>query len=374
MKSFWQDKRVLVTGHTGFKGSWLTLWLWHLGAKVTGLSLEPETTPALFTQLNLAAEIDHHIGDIRDAARVKTLVEQTQPDVVLHLAAQPLVRRSYVQPLDTWDTNVMGTIHVLEALKPCTQACAAVFITTDKCYENREWVYGYREHDPLGGHDPYSSSKAAAELAIASWRNSFFEKPHGCVAIASARAGNVIGGGDWAEDRIVPDAMRSLSRQQPIPVRNPRATRPWQHVLEPLGGYLLLAQRLYEGLEQPTAADHSLRGAFNFGPALASNRPVKDLVEQILSHWPGTWLDQSDPQAVHEAKLLNLVTDKAFHTLGWQPAWGFERTLKETVSWYRQADQLSASDVEAFRQLTLHQIQQYQADIKAGQSAIAAGA
>ncbi|NJN02933.1 MAG: CDP-glucose 4,6-dehydratase [Leptolyngbyaceae cyanobacterium RM1_1_2] len=372
MKSFWQDKRVLVTGHTGFKGSWLTLWLLRLGAKVTGLSLEPESTPALFTQLDLAREIDHHIGDIRAAEQVQALVERTQPDIVLHLAAQPLVRRSYVQPLDTWATNVMGTLHVLEALKHCTRACAAVFVTTDKCYDNREWVYGYRESDPLGGHDPYSSSKAAAELAIASWRSSFFEKPYGCVAIASARAGNVIGGGDWAEDRIVPDAMRSLALQQPVPVRNPGATRPWQHVLEPLGGYLLLAQRLYQSLEQSAEATSSLQGAFNFGPALSSNRPVRDLVGQILAHWPGTWLDQSDPQSVHEAKLLNLVTDKAFHVLGWQPAWDFERTLKETVSWYRQADQLSASSTEAFRQLTWQQIQQYEADLKSV-SAIAAG-
>lgn len=374
MKTFWQGKRVLVTGHTGFKGSWLTLWLLHLGAKVIGLSLEPETTPALFTQLGLASKINHHIGDICQPQRVQALIEETQPDIVLHLAAQPLVRRSYVQPMATWNTNVMGTIHLLEALKYCTQPCAAVFITTDKCYENREWLYGYREHDPLGGHDPYSSSKAAAELAIASWRNSFFEKPHGCVAIASARAGNVIGGGDWAEDRIVPDAMRSLSRQQPIPVRNPRATRPWQHVLEPLGGYLLLGQRLYETLVAPGEAAQVLRGAFNFGPALSSNRPVKDLVEQILLHWPGEWTDQSDPHAVHEAKLLNLVTDKAYHALGWQPAWNFERTLKETVNWYHQADQLSVSDTEAFRQLTLEQIQQYEADIKASKSAIAAGA
>ncbi|HHP7244073.1 MAG TPA: CDP-glucose 4,6-dehydratase [Elainellaceae cyanobacterium] len=364
MNSFWKGKRVLVTGHTGFKGSWLSLWLLHLGANVIGLSLDPETEPSLFEQLKLDIELDHHIGDVRNASLVQGLIQQSRPDIVLHLAAQPLVRRSYIHPVSTWQTNVLGTINVLEALKSCTDSCVGVFITTDKCYENREWGYGYRENDPLGGYDPYSSSKASAELAIASWRKSFFETPQNCVAVASARAGNVIGGGDWAEDRIVPDAMRSLSRHQPIPVRNPHATRPWQHVLEPLGGYLLLAQRLFEQLtaEDSTIPSQSLQTAFNFGPALTSNRSVKNLVDQILSHWPGEWLDQSDPQAVHEAKLLNLVTDKAFHSLGWQPVWGFERTIQETVQWYRQANQLSYSDTEAFQQLTLQQIQQYEAE------------
>jgi len=375
MTSFWHQKRVLVTGHTGFKGSWLSLWLLHLGATVTGLSLEPETQPALFSQLELAQDLDHHIGDIRDAELLQRLVEQTKPDVVLHLAAQPLVRRSYVQAVGTWETNVMGTINILEALKHCTHPCAAVFITTDKCYENREWVYGYRESDPLGGHDPYSSSKAAAELAIASWRKSFFEKPHGCVAIASARAGNVIGGGDWAEDRIVPDAMRSLSKNQPIPVRNPRATRPWQHVLEPLGGYLLLAESLYQQLiEDNLQQRQQLQSAFNFGPALSSNQPVKALVEEILMHWSGQWLDQSNPDAVHEANLLNLVTDKAFHLLGWQPAWNFERTIQETVQWYRQAHELSSTDTEALRQLTLSQIQQYEGDRRTSQAILTVSA
>ncbi|NER78915.1 MAG: CDP-glucose 4,6-dehydratase [Leptolyngbya sp. SIO1D8] len=365
MKLFWQGKRVLVTGHTGFKGSWLSLWLSNLGATVTGLSLEPEGQPALFNQLGLADIVDHHIGDIRDVDQLKRIVKRTQPDVVLHLAAQPLVRRSYVQPVATWETNVLGTINVLETLKPCTHPCASVFITTDKCYENKEWEYGYRENDPLGGHDPYSSSKAAAEIAIASWRRSFFEKPNSCVAIASARAGNVIGGGDWAEDRIVPDAMRSLAKGEPIPVRNPSATRPWQHVLEPLGGYLLLAQRLYQQLTetQSSRPQKTLQSAFNFGPALSSNRSVKELVECILSYWSGEWLDQSDPEAVHEAKLLNLVTDRAYHRLKWQPVWNFQRTIQETVHWYQQAHQFSASESEVFRQLTLNQIQQYETDL-----------
>jgi CDP-glucose 4,6-dehydratase len=359
--SFWRGKKVLVTGHTGFKGSWLSLWLLKLGARVLGIGLAPNTTPSLFERLGLAEHLDHRIGDIRDREYVKNAVVTWQPDVIFHLAAQPLVRRSYIEAVETWDTNVMGTIHVLEAAKQVTRPLAVVAITTDKCYLNREWVYGYRENDPLGGHDPYSSSKAGAEIAIASWRDSFFNDPRIPVGIASARAGNVIGGGDWAEDRIVPDAIRSLLRQEAIPVRNPRATRPWQHVLEPLGGYLVLGQRLYEGLGEPDRA--GVRSAFNFGPALSSNRTVRELVEGILRSWPGEWLDRSDPNAVHEATLLNLVTDKAFHTLGWQPIWDFDRTVRETVEWYRLASEFDAGDGERFRALTQQQIDRYQADL-----------
>lgn len=357
MTSFWSGKRVFITGHTGFKGAWLSLWLLHLGAEVTGISLEPETQPALFEQLNLASAINHHLGDIRDSARLQAVIKSAQPDVVFHLAAQPLVRRSYLQPVTTWDTNVLGTIHVLESLKGLTHPCSAVFITTDKCYENREWLHGYRENDPLGGHDPYSSSKAAAELAISSWRSSFFQGAQTQIAIASARAGNVIGGGDWSEDRILPDAMRSLGAHQPIKVRNPNATRPWQHVLDPLGGYLLLAQRLYEQIGSPTDTS-SLRSAFNFGPPLESNQTVESLVSAILQHWPGDWLDVSKPDAVHEATLLNLVADKAHHLLKWHSVWDFQRTVKETVSWYRQAESVSSREV--LRSLTLAQIQQYE--------------
>lgn len=366
MSGFWQGKKVFLTGHTGFKGSWLSLWLLHLGAEVRGLSLAPNTTPALFEQLNLAAHLHHQLGDIRNGELVCQVISQWQPDIVFHLAAQPLVRRSYVEPVATWDTNVMGTIHVLEALKQLNQPAAAVFITTDKCYENREWIYGYREIDPLGGHDPYSSSKAGAELAIASWRNSFFKNSQIPIGIASARAGNVIGGGDWAEDRIVPDAIRSLMNQEAIPVRNPQATRPWQHVLEPLGGYLLLAERIYQQLvELGSTADHKgLYSAFNFGPNLSSNRTVRDLVESLLQHWPGNWVDRSNPTAVHEAKLLNLIADKAFHTLGWQPVWNFEDTVEKTIVWYNQAHQFMLEDKEKQMQdLTLEQIKQYQANI-----------
>lgn len=364
-KSFWQQKKVLVTGHTGFKGSWLSLWLLNLGAEVKGLSLASNTNPALFEQLGLAHHLNHHLGDIRDRELVKHSVSEWQPDIIFHLAAQPLVRRSYIESVETWNTNVMGTIHVLEALKHLTQPCAAVFITTDKCYENREWVYGYRESDPLGGYDPYSSSKAGAELAIASWRNSFFKTSQIPIGIASVRAGNVIGGGDWAEDRIVPDAMRSLMQKEGIPVRSPQSTRPWQHVLEPLGGYLLLAQRIYEQLMTPdwTQDRQKLYSAFNFGPLLSSNRTVRDLVECILQHWSGSWLDKSNPAEVHEAKLLNLVTDKAFHTLGWQPVWDFERTVRETVTWYREASQIVPGNCNQFQDLTIRQIEKYQADI-----------
>jgi CDP-glucose 4,6-dehydratase len=342
--SFWGGRRVLLTGHTGFKGSWLALWLLELGAQVTGLALQPDTEPNLFAQLGLEQRLNHRLGDIRDAAQVASLVNEVRPQVVLHLAAQPLVRRSYAEPTATWATNVMGTIHLLEALRRLDAPCTAVLITTDKVYRNNEWLYGYRENDPLGGHDPYSSSKAAAELAIASWRASFCGSlPHQSpqLRIASARAGNVIGGGDWAADRIVPDAMRALGRGEPIGVRNPAATRPWQHVLEPLGGYLLLAERL--------SADPSLADVFNFGPQLEANRSVRELVEQAMRHWPGSWADQSDPQAPHEASLLNLVIDKAHHQLGWAPRWDFATTLERTVGWYRQVQEGQATALECCR-------------------------
>ena len=352
---FWQGKKVLITGHTGFKGSWLSLWLLQLGAQVAGLSLEPNTQPSLFEQLALNQQLKHHIGDIRDLELVKKVVSQFQPDIVFHLAAQPLVRLSYSEPVTTWQTNVIGTVNVLESLKTLDQLCVGVMITTDKCYDNKEWIYGYRENDPLGGHDPYSSSKAGAEIAIASWAKSFFSQ--GNIKVVSARAGNVIGGGDWAIDRIVPDAMRALSVGKPIPVRNPYATRPWQHVLEPLGGYLTLAQKVYQQLVSQKV---TIEGAFNFGPNLTSNRNVKELVEEILKHWQGSWLDYSEPNAVHEAKLLNLVIDKAFHFLHWKPRWDFAQTIEHTVTWYHQGNQLSPFDTQSYQNLTLGQIQAYQ--------------
>ena len=335
---FWRGRRVLITGHTGFKGSWLSLWLSQLGARVTGVALCPDTTPNLFSELELMQRLERHqLADIRDAQAVAAICAACQPQVVLHLAAQPLVRRSYRDPLGTWSTNVQGSLNLLEALKPLQHPCAVVMVTTDKVYANQEWAYGYRESDRLGGHDPYSASKAAAELAIASWRASFCgtaAHQSAQLAIATARAGNVIGGGDWAEDRIVPDAMRALAAGRPVPVRNPQATRPWQHVLEPLGGYLRLAEVLTAELadgegEKPCCT------AFNFGPTLEANRPVWQLIEAALQHWPGEWEDHSQPAAPHEAGRLHLQIDKAHHQLGWQPQWSFHTTVARTVAWYR---------------------------------------
>jgi CDP-glucose 4,6-dehydratase len=358
-----RNKTVWLSGDTGFKGAWLAHWLLGLGANVRGFALPPATKPAVFDQLGLSKKIARETGDIRDAAAVKKSVLATQPDFVFHLAAQPLVRLSYEQPLETYATNVMGTAHVLEALRSLTKPCAAVIVTTDKCYENREWLYGYREDDPLGGRDPYSSSKAAAELVTAAYRSSFFANHP--VKIASARAGNVIGGGDWALDRIVPDCIRALQSGQPIPVRNKKATRPWQHVLEPLSGYLWLAAVL----ANPKLAKHDLsRHAprFNFGPAHESNRTVQELVVEVLKHWPGRWEDKSDPKAVHEAGLLQLATDKAHNLLDWSPSWNFPEAIARTVQWYRRMQE--QGDVKAAQDLTSGQIEEYSQ--KAGKLAI----
>jgi CDP-glucose 4,6-dehydratase len=335
MKPFcniYRGKRVLVTGHTGFKGSWLAEWLLDLGAEVTGLALPPDTTPALFDELGLATRLRHCCGDIRELSTVREAVESTCPDFVFHLAAQPLVRLSYEKPVETYATNVLGTVHVLEAVRLARRPCTVVAVTTDKCYENREWTHSYREEDPMGGYDPYSSSKGAAELVISAYRRSYFSSPHSIVRLASARAGNVIGGGDWALDRIVPDCIRSIRKREPIPVRNRIATRPWQHVLEPLSGYLCLAA----SLSNPPLGCQSqlLRSSFNFGPSLLSNRTVAELVEELLPYTGGEWLDYCDPSAPHEASKLNLATDKAFHLLGWQPVWEFAQAIAKTAEWY----------------------------------------
>jgi CDP-glucose 4,6-dehydratase len=354
-------KVVWLSGHTGFKGSWLAHWLLDLGAHVHGFSLEPEGTPSLFSQLGLAERINHRIADLRDPATVRQHILAVQPDFVFHLGAQALVRRSFDEPVTTYMTNVMGTIHVMEALRELGKPCPAVLITTDKCFENREWLYAYREEDPLGGYDPYSSSKAAAEIAIASWRRSFF-RGHP-VRVASVRAGNVIGGGNWAKDRILPDCIRALARSQPIGVRNKTATRPWQHVLEPLSGYLWLATVLSQPPLRPFPPD-LFASAFNFGPGLDSNRTVREVVTEVLKHWPGQWEDQSDPNAVHEAKLLNLAIDKAYHLLGWKPVWSFEKAVAATVEWYAtaiQPDDASRS-VQDLIETTTRQIRAYQAD------------
>ena len=344
-----RQRSVWLSGHTGFKGAWLAEWLLELGATVHGFALPPNTTPSLFQQLGLGNRLRHEIGDVRDAAAVRRSIQQAQPDFVFHLAAQPLVRLSYDQPLETYATNVLGTAHVLDALRQLQKPCAAVLITTDKCYENNEWVYGYRESDPLGGYDPYSSSKAAAEIVIAAYRRSFF--PNHSVRIASARAGNVIGGGDWAADRIVPDCIRALQQNQPILVRNKVATRPWQHVLEPLSGYLWLAAQLSS---VPGPQSSVLASAFNFGPTHEAHRTVAELVQEILKHWPGRWEDRSDPRAVHEAGLLQLSIDKAHALLGWQPVWNFATAVDQTVRWYQNPS----------RDLTAVQISQYATNAK----------
>lgn len=345
-------KRVLVTGQTGFKGSWLCEWLLALGADVTGLALPPPTEPALFDQLGLAGRIKDRRGDVRDLAAVRAALDATRPDFVFHLAAQPLVRLSYAQPVETYATNVMGTVNLLEAVRLAGTACAVVVVTTDKCYENTGRAHAYREEEPLGGHDPYSSSKGAVELVVSAYRRSYFSAPDSPVRLASARAGNVIGGGDWALDRIVPDSIRALQRGAAIPVRNRTATRPWQHVLEPLGGYLWLAAQL-----RKSDAPGQFATAFNFGPAPAATQPVSVLVEEVLKHWPGRWEDRSDPQAVHEAALLSLAIGKAERVLGWRPVWDFAATITHTVEWYRAV----SADAAGAATHTRRQIAAYEA-------------
>lgn len=349
-------RRVLLTGHTGFKGAWLSEWLLGLGADVTGFALAPPTDPALFDQLGLARRLQHIQADVRDAAKVAHAVSESRPDFIFHLAAQSLVRESYEQPVATFATNLMGTINVLEAARALDRPCVVIVVTTDKCYLNREWHYGYREDDPLGGRDPYSASKAAAEIATAAWRSSFFEKSP--VRLASGRAGNVIGGGDWARDRIVPDCIRALSAGTPIPVRNRLATRPWQHVLEPLAGYLWLAASL-AAAPGPRHDDTSLESGFNFGPDSDSNRNVGELVGRVLQHWPGEWADTCDGTAPHEARFLHLSTDKAARLLRWRPVWSFDRTLAETVGWYRDT---AGADPATIGEHTRAQITRYSSD------------
>jgi CDP-glucose 4,6-dehydratase len=343
---FWSGKRVLVTGHTGFKGSWLCAWLLMRGADVHGLALAPETQPALFDQLGLAGRMGHAVGDIRDPQVVMDRIVAVSPAVVFHLAAQPLVRRSYRDPAQTWGTNVMGTVHVLESLRRAMQPCAVVVITTDKVYANREWEHAYRETDRLGGHDPYSASKAATELVVDSYRQSF--RSDGMLRLATARAGNVIGGGDWAEDRILPDLARALMQGQAVAVRNPAAVRPWQHVLDPVAGYIMLAEKI------AMSEDPVWQGAFNFGPEAADQRSVADLVAAALHHWPGRWTDVAAPGAVHEAGRLALTIDKARSVLGWSPRWNFDRAVAETIGWYRDV----AGGADA-RDLTERQITAY---------------
>ncbi len=335
MNAPWRDayrgRRVLVTGHTGFKGSWLSVWLRELGAEVTGFALPPATEPSMFAAAGVERIVRHVEGDIRDLAALRAVWRACRPEIVFHLAAQPIVRESYRQPLDTITTNVVGTTHVLELARETGGALAVVCITSDKCYENVEWPYGYREDDRLGGADVYSGSKAAAEILISSYRRSFFSRPDG-PAIASVRAGNVIGGGDWAADRLVPDCVRALASKQAIQVRNPASVRPWQHVLEPLSGYLAVGARL----QQRDAAGLAARAAWNFGPTIPNARPVADVVDGIVRAWgSGRWEQPPADGGGHEATLLRLAIDRAQQQLGWSPRWEFDETMTRTVEWYR---------------------------------------
>lgn len=327
-------KRVLLTGHTGFKGGWLATWLARLGADVVGYSLPPSTTPSLYDAASISTRVQSTTGDVRDLAGLATVWRETRPDAVFHLAAQPIVRESYRSPLETIQTNVIGTCNVLEVARLEARPVAIVLVTSDKCYENREWVFGYREDDRLGGSDVYSASKAGAELLASSYRRSFFPPAtidaHG-IAVATARAGNVIGGGDWSADRMVPDSIRALSSGSPVLVRNPGATRPWQHVLEPLSGYLQLGARLLGS----DAARADACGGWNFGPDPGETRTVKDVVEHVIARFGrGSWR-QDGASGPHESGLLRLATDKARLQLGWAPRWSFEQTIAATVDWYK---------------------------------------
>ena len=337
-ESFWQGKRVLVTGHTGFKGSWLSIWLQKMGAEVAGYALPPQTLQDNFVVSGLASRMWHVEGDILDTEKLEKVFAQFAPEIVFHLAAQPLVRLSYEQPRLTYETNVMGTLNVLEAMRRTPSVKAAVMVTTDKCYENRETDRGYKESDPLGGYDPYSSSKACAEILIASYRSSFFGGK-GAAAIASARAGNVIGGGDWAKDRILPDCMRALQRDIPVKLRNPESVRPWQFVLEPLRGYLMLAESLWGQGEE-------YGSAWNFGPKEDTLSTVREVAEAVVRNYGrGSIEVEQQLGAPHEAGLLCLDITKAREVLGWQPTLDLEETVRMTVEWYRDCSSMDSYDL-----------------------------
>jgi len=349
--NFWCGKRVFLTGHTGFKGGWLSLWLQSLGAELTGYALRQPTCPSFFEGARVADNMSSIEGDIRDLDCLTQAMRAAQPEIVIHMAAQPLVRYSYQNPVETYATNVMGTVHMLEALRATPTVRAVLNITTDKCYQNREWVWGYRENDPMGGYDPYSSSKGCAELVSAAYRTSFFNpetyKKHG-VALATVRAGNVIGGGDWAQDRLIPDTLSAFEQGKPVYVRNPNAIRPWQHVLEPLQGYLLLAEKLFQ--EGPDYAE-----GWNFGPTDHDCRPVSSIVALLAKEWGkgARWEIDELPQP-HEANFLKLDSSKAMTRLGWCPKWDLKRTLHSIVSWHQA--RLAGVDLQ---NLSLAQIREY---------------
>ncbi len=348
---FWRGKRVFLTGHTGFKGSWLSLWLNSLGVKVYGYALAPATAPALFSVAGVNQDVVSKTGDVTNAEELKTAIDSTKPEIVFHLAAQSLVRPAYANPVSTYATNVMGTVHLLESIRHTSGVKVVVVITSDKCYENREWVWGYRENDPMGGYDPYSNSKGCAELVSAAYRSSFFPPERyseHSVALATARAGNVIGGGDWAKDRLIPDLMRAFSDGQVVEIRNPKAIRPWQHVLEPLHGYLLLAEALYQ--RGPEFAE-----SWNFGPDEGDARPVQWIADRMTSHWGGAKWRLAAGDHPHEAGLLRLDTSKARSRLGWRPKLELSEALSMTIDWYREVHK--GADARAW---CLAQIADYQ--------------
>jgi len=333
---FFRGKRVLVTGDSGFKGSWLCLLLWKAGAEVTGYSLPPKTQFDNFVVTDLPSKIHHIDGDLADRELLGSVFKQVRPEIVFHLAAQPLVRLSYSEPVATFATNVMGSVNVLDSIRDCSSVRSLIYVTSDKCYRNKEWIWGYRETDELGGHDPYSASKAAAEIVFESYRLSFFA-PRGDIGVATVRAGNVIGGGDWSTDRIIPDCVRFLSDGQPIKIRNPSATRPWQHVLEPINGYMMLGAALWTNPNQ-------FSGAWNFGPNTGSHRSVKELVEAVVRVWgSGELVIEPTTDAPHEAGFLHLNCDKVHNYLGWHPVWGFNETVRKTIEWYQAADKESVA-------------------------------
>ena len=345
---FWQGKRVFLTGHTGFKGGWAALWLQHMGAQVKGFALNPPSTPSLFECAKVAGGMQSDIGDIRHREVIANSMRAFNPDILIHMAAQPLVRLSYREPVETYATNVMGTLHVFEAARQCPNLRAIVNITTDKCYENREWEWGYRENEPMGGHDPYSNSKGCAELVTSAYRKSFFSAP-GTPALASVRAGNVIGGGDWAEDRLIPDILKAFENKQPVVIRNPHATRPWQHVLEPLRGYFMLAEQLYND-DKKQFAD-----GWNFGPVEDDAKPVQWIVEKMVGMWGSGASWQLDAgQHPHEANYLKLDISKVKKHLGWHPSWGLQTALQQIIEWHQAW--LSG---QVMQQTCLNQINEY---------------
>jgi CDP-glucose 4,6-dehydratase len=326
---FWRGKRVFLTGHTGFKGSWLALWLQSMGAVVKGFALAPPSTPALFEEADVEDGMMSELGDIRDLELLTKSISSFSPEILIHMAAQPLVRQSYRNPVETYATNVMGTVHVLEAARQCQNLRAIVNVTTDKCYENKEWVWGYRENEPMGGYDPYSNSKGCVELLTSAYRQSFFQKPES-PALASARAGNVIGGGDWAEDRLIPDILRAFANKRPVVIRNPLSTRPWQHVLEPLSGYLVLAESLWNN-------GHGVAEGWNFGPRDEDARPVSWILDHMVGEWGegASWMLDESPQP-HEAQFLKLDISKAHARLHWTPTWALSTTLNKILVWQRR--------------------------------------